>query len=142
MPGLATWAARPDYWDGWGEVERPPPAHHLLNDRLPRSADPMRDRLTMDDDARTRRRDRYAVIGERNRIAEMGARRVMWRDLAVSALMCMVWCLAGLALIGMALHVIGEVGWVWFWGGLLIGNGGIILTLARLYRRGTDRGDW
>lgn len=96
----------------------------------------------LDEEIRTRRRQRFEIMGERNRSAELRARRDMWRDLAGTGVLCMVWCAVGLGLVGMAMHVVGDIGWVYFWAGLLVGNGGIVFTLARAYRRGADRGDW
>ena len=29
-----------------------------------------------------------------------------------------------------------------FWGGLALGNGGMLFTLMAAYRRGEERGDW
>jgi hypothetical protein len=35
-----------------------------------------------------------------------------------------------------------KLGRIAFWGGLLIGNGGVMFTLIRAYLRGERRGEW
>jgi hypothetical protein len=49
----------------------------------------------------------------------------------------------GLALMGWSLHTANQR-WAGtaFWGGLLVGHGGITVVLARLYRTGEESGWW
>ena len=71
------------------------------------------------------------------------AERDKWWDYLRSALLCVAWLLVGLLLIGYALHTTDErIGRIAFWAGLLVGNGGMVTTLARAYLRGERRGDW
>ena len=62
---------------------------------------------------------------------------------ALTLLWCGVWLLAGLALIGWALHTADpELGEIGFLGGLLVGYSGMMVTLARYYLRGERAGWW
>lgn len=65
------------------------------------------------------------------------------RDAARTALLCLFWCAAGLALIGLGFHLESSV-WAFpaFYAGIAVGNAGIILTLVAAYQRGEKRGDW
>lgn len=74
--------------------------------------------------------ERYAQITERNEAAEEAAGRARFRILLGAALACAMWCVVGLLGIGMGLasHSV-EMGNIWFWGGLVVGNGGILATL-------------
>lgn len=82
-------------------------------------------------------------LGEKRAAESREASRDQRRAMARTALLCVVWCVLGLALIGWALHTTDEaLGKIAFWGGLTAGNGGMIFTLLSAYRRGEDRGDW
>lgn len=49
----------------------------------------------------------------------------------------------GLFCIGLALHTTDrEIGAIALWGGLVVGYGGITISLASAYIRGERRGDW
>lgn len=73
----------------------------------------------------------------------LAAERDKLRDYVRSALLCIVWLLVGLVLIGYALHTTDElIGRISFWAGLIVGNVGMVTTLARAYLRGERRGDW
>lgn len=65
------------------------------------------------------------------------------RDAVRTALLCLFWCAAGLALIGLGFHLESSV-WALpaFYAGVAVGNAGIILTLLAAYQRGEKRGDW
>jgi hypothetical protein len=56
---------------------------------------------------------------------------------------CLVSLLSGLALMGWSMHTTNQR-WAGtaFWGGLLVGYGGITVVLARLYRSGEESGWW
>jgi len=89
-----------------------------------------------------RLRERYEAIGARNERLEQESRRARRRTLLVAAVVVWVWCLAGLAGIAAAIRSSdSEMGWVWFWGGLVIGNGGILATFVWTFARLRARGD-
>lgn len=82
-------------------------------------------------------------MAERRREEAVQANRDKLRDYVVTALMCFVWCGVGVFLIAWSAHTTDEtMGRAAFWGGLGIGNTGIIFTLLAAYRRGEKRGDW
>jgi hypothetical protein len=65
------------------------------------------------------------------------------RDLLLTAVRCMISALAGLALVGLSFHLTdGTYARLAYFGGIALGNGGIILSLASAYKRGEARGDW
>ena len=81
---------------------------------------------------------------QRRRAAEhREAERDKWWDYGRTALHCWGWCMLGVALMAWSVHTTDEAyGRVAFWGGLGIGNAGIIFSILALYRRGEARGDW
>lgn len=84
------------------------------------------------DDAAMKARlaERYARIAERNEATEEEAGRARFRILLGAGLACAMWCVVGLLGIGMGLASrTVETGNIWFWGGLVVGNGGILATL-------------
>ncbi len=82
-------------------------------------------------------------MGARRRQEQIEADRIKRWDLVKAALLCVVWMLASLFLLGSAMHTTDEtIGRMFFWGGLIVGNVGIVVTLARAYLRGERRGDW
>lgn len=82
-------------------------------------------------------------MAEQRRHEAVQANRDKFRDYVVTALMCFVWCAAGTFLIAWSAHTTDEtLGRAAFWGGLGLGNAGIIYTLLAAYRRGEKRGDW
>ena len=71
------------------------------------------------------------------------ANRDKVRDYVITALSCFGWCAVGVFLIAWSAHTTdATLGWAAFWGGLGVGNAGIIFTLLAAYRRGEKRGDW
>ena len=79
----------------------------------------------------------------RRAAAEEEADRLRNRDLLRSALACAGWCALGILLIMWSAHTRDALyGRMAFYGGLGIGNGGIIFTLLGVWRRGERRGDW
>jgi hypothetical protein len=79
----------------------------------------------------------------RSQAAESRARWDLRIDLTLTALACMAFSTAGIALIGFALHTTNPwIGRICFWSGLAVGNSGILFTLLAAYRRGERRGDW
>ena len=85
---------------------------------------------------RERRKALYEAIGARNEELEREARRDRRRTLLLGAVLGWVFCLAGLLGVGAALDATSEeVGWIWFWGGLAVGNGGILVAFIWTYQR-------
>ncbi|HVT39343.1 MAG TPA: hypothetical protein VHE78_09880 [Gemmatimonadaceae bacterium] len=81
-----------------------------------------------------RARDRL----EAEQLATRDARRALFRVAAE----CWFWCLLGLACLAWSLHTGDQKsGWVAFWGGLVIGNGGLLFALTRHYNKAKERGD-
>jgi hypothetical protein len=81
-----------------------------------------------------RARDRL----EADRLATRDARLALLR----AAAECWFWCLLGLACLAWSLHTADyRSGLVAFWGGLVIGNSGLLFTLTRHYNRAKERGD-
>lgn len=82
-------------------------------------------------------------MAARNRAAETRARWDKVFDLTATALICLLFSAAGIALILYSAHTtVGWIGRTCFWGGCALGNSGIIFTLLAAYRRGERRGDW
>ena len=74
-----------------------------------------------------------------HRIAE----RDTSRDLFLSGVMCVVWCVAGLIVFAFAFHTTDPLfAQVFKWAAYVVTYGGITITLARAYLRGERRGDW
>lgn len=70
------------------------------------------------------------------------ADRDRWRDLMIASASCLAWMLVGLVLLGWSMHTT-DPGWgaIAFWGGLVVGNAGILGTIYWLYLRTVARGD-
>lgn len=65
-------------------------------------------------------------------------RRRLWYR---TALACLAWSAAGLYLLGWSMHTTNSrLGWIAFWAGLGIGDGGALWTLVRAWRRAERRG--
>ena len=64
-------------------------------------------------------------------------------ELARVCLECLGSCALGLLCLGYGLHTtdpsVGAIAW---WAGMLVGYGGITLSLSTAYLRGIRRGDW
>lgn len=80
----------------------------------------------------------------RVRLAEQReAERITRREYVRAIGLCLFWLAVGLSLVGWALHTTDvREAHMAFWGGLALGNGGILHTLAGAYLRGERRGDW
>jgi hypothetical protein len=88
-------------------------------------------------------REMLEELGRKRREESVVANRDKARDLVLSALLCWLWALVGLACIAWSLHTtVLWLGKTAFWGGIAIGNSGILFTLLGTYRRGERRGDW
>ena len=65
------------------------------------------------------------------------------RDAILTALACMAWAGLGIFLLMLSVRTdASALARVSYFGGVAIGNGGIIFTLLAAYRRGEKRGDW
>ncbi len=70
------------------------------------------------------------------------AARERLRDQLAASAACIASAAAGLALLGYAMHTDDPVaGRIAFWGGLAVGNAGILAALLWLYARGERRGN-
>lgn len=73
--------------------------------------------------------------------SELVVRRSLRRVFARAVLLCVLWLVLGLALIAWAVHTTDyENGIIAFWAGLLIANGGIVITLLVSYHRAITEG--
>jgi hypothetical protein len=82
-------------------------------------------------------------MAAKRREESVRANRDKVRDYVLTALTCFAWCAVGTFLIAWSAHTTAEtLGRAAFWGGLGLGNSGIIYTLLAAYRRGEKRGDW
>ena len=88
-------------------------------------------------------RELLKEMAERNRTAAEQADREKVRDYVLTALLCLFWSGLGVFLILWSAHTTNTTfGRIAFFGGIGIGNGGILFTLLAAYRRGEKRGDW
>jgi hypothetical protein len=82
-------------------------------------------------------------MAQRHASYARAAERDKRHDLAKTALLCICWSLLGILCILWSASTTSLVhGKIAFWGGLAIGNGGVIFTLLAAYARGERRGDW
>lgn len=82
-------------------------------------------------------------IARERQTAEREVDRTYRRELARVVLELFGSCLLGLAGIGAGLHTTDrQMGMIYFWGGLVAGYAGMLLSLIRAYARGEERGDW
>ena len=82
-------------------------------------------------------------LAERNAAASREADRDRWRDHLRSSVACLAWAAVGLCSIAWSAHTTDvALGRAAFFGGLGVGNGGIIFTILAAYLRGERRGDW
>lgn len=73
--------------------------------------------------------------------------RLTTRDIRLAFVVALGWCFfwlaSGLVLMGLGLHTTDrEYGEIAFFGGLLVGYTGIVVTLAMYYRKGERFGWW
>jgi hypothetical protein len=74
--------------------------------------------------------------------AEDQANRDARRTLFIGAGVCLVWLAIGLYLLAWAMHVTDEkIGRLLFWSGLILGNTGIVATIAWTIKKAEARGD-
>ena len=77
-----------------------------------------------------------------NAAFEKQAERDRFRDLVRVCAECIAWCSVGLCLLGWSVHA-RDVGWgrIAFYGGLVVGNSGILVSLYCANQRAIVRGD-
>lgn len=77
------------------------------------------------------------------RVEERATTRDIRRGYVQAILGCVAWLVAGLGLVGWALHTTDPAwGEIAFLSGLIVGYAGITFTLARFYLRGEEAGWW
>jgi uncharacterized ion transporter superfamily protein YfcC len=82
-------------------------------------------------------------MGREREVTELEAERARRREMIRTGALCVAWMVVGLYLLGWSFHTTdGRYAWLAFYGGLIIGNAGIVFTLLEAYRRGEERGDW
>lgn len=88
------------------------------------------------------RRALLEEMGRRRDVAENEAERARRRELVRAGALCIGWMLLGLYLLGWSVHTTDYLyGRIAFFGGLIVGNAGIVFTLLASYRRLEKRGD-
>jgi hypothetical protein len=88
------------------------------------------------------RKELFEEIARQREAAEVETRRAVRWTLVRCGLACIGWMLVGLYLIGWALHTTDEhYGRIAYYGGVIVGNAGILYTLLATYRRLEQRGD-
>jgi hypothetical protein len=89
------------------------------------------------------RQELLEQMGRAREAAEREADRDRRRDMIRTGAACVMWTLLGLFLLGWSFHTTdARYARPAFYGGVIIGNAGIVSTLLRAYRRGEQRGDW
>ena len=74
--------------------------------------------------------------------SERAANRDSWRDRLYTMGFCLLFMSLGLMLIAFAFHTTDQKwGQIFFWGGLVVNNGGVLGTLVAAYLRAEERGD-
>ena len=88
------------------------------------------------------RRELLEEMGRRRELAESEAERARRRELIRAGALCIGWMLLGLYLLGWSVHTTDYLyGRIAFFGGLIVGNAGIVYTLLATYRRLEKHGD-
>ena len=88
------------------------------------------------------RRDLFEAVAQRRELAELEAARARRRELIRGATLCFAWMALGLYLLGWSVHTTDFLyGRIAFFGGLIVGNAGILFALFSTYRRLEKRGD-
>lgn len=89
------------------------------------------------------RKDLYEALQARHSAEHRDAERDTRRDLLWTGLWCVVWCVLGLIVFAFAFHTRDSaLGRVFYWAANVVTYSGIVVAVARAYRRGEKRGDW
>lgn len=82
-------------------------------------------------------------LAERNADQAALADRERREDYVRTAVACIAWGAVGAYCVAWSVHTTDlTLGRIAFFGGIGLGNGGVIFTLLAAYRRGERRGDW
>jgi hypothetical protein len=88
------------------------------------------------------RKELLEEMGRAREAAELETERARRRELVRAAALCVAWMLLGLYLLGWSMHTTDfAYGRIAFYGGVIVGNAGIIYTLLNTHRRLEKRGD-
>ena len=88
------------------------------------------------------RKELLEEMGRAREAAELETERARRRALVRAAAWCVAWMLLGLYLLGWSMHTTDfAYGRIAFYGGVIVGNAGIIYTLLNTHRRLEKRGD-
>ena len=88
------------------------------------------------------RRELLEEMARVREAAETEAERGRRRELVRTGLLCIMWMMIGLYLLGWSMHTTDEhYGRIAFYSGVIVGNAGILYTLLDCYRRLEKRGD-
>jgi hypothetical protein len=88
------------------------------------------------------RKELLEEMGRAREAAELETERARRRALVRAAALCVAWMLLGLYLLGWSMHTTDfAYGRIAFYGGVIVGNAGIIYTLLNTHRRLEKRGD-
>ncbi len=88
------------------------------------------------------RKELLEEIGRSREAAELEVERARRREFIRAGALCVAWMLLGLYLLGWSMHTTDDhYGRIAFYGGLIVGNCGIIYTLLNTHRRLEKRGD-
>lgn len=89
-----------------------------------------------------RRRELLEEMARVREAAEAEAERGRRRELVRTGLLCVMWMMIGLYLLGWSMHTSDEhYGRIAFYSGVIVGNAGILYALLDCYRRLEKRGD-
>ena len=84
----------------------------------------------------------YADMIERHAAAHVVTQRMRLRVLLRTVLICWAWVVLGVSLMGWAVHTRNaSLGYISFWSGLAVGNGGVLFTLIAAWRASARRGE-
>jgi hypothetical protein len=89
------------------------------------------------------RRELLEEMARAREASELEAERIRLHDMIRTGAFCVMWMLIGLYLLGWSMHTTDDrYARLAFYGGVIVGNAGIVFTLLRAYHRGEQRGDW
>ena len=88
------------------------------------------------------RKELLDEMGRAREAAELETERARRRELTRAGVLCIAWMLLGLYLLAWSMHTDDYTyGRIAFYGGVIVGNSGIIFTLLNTHRRLEKRGD-
>jgi hypothetical protein len=88
------------------------------------------------------RKELLEEMGRAREAAELETERARRSELIRAAALCVAWMLLGLYLLAWSMHTTDYAyGRIAFYGGVIVGNAGMIYTLLNTHRRLEKRGD-